>query len=220
MSKKLDQDLIEHACDKLGEAARRHVREGMGPASAARAAIRETQVLFPHDWRLAVQGDDREEEVEVWEIEHKRTYPCARILREPAPMIEYKSARSRGPRSSIRMIRGRQAALRDYNQLVLEKAEGPKGDANVQKFLEGFEFIRSDLLAGRTPEEAFDLSTSVKGAGRAFHDGAAAARSLYNSRRNMLGESGFEVPKSSEIARAESAQATKLARAYGIRLPD
>lgn len=220
MSKKIDQELIEHACDKLAEVARRHVQAGMGPASAARAAIRETQVLFPHDWRLAVQGDDREEEVEVWEVEHKRPVACARVSREPSPVLERKTSRSRGPRSSVRMIRGRQAALRDYNQLVLEKPEGPRGDANTQRFLEGFEFIRRDVLVGKTPEEAFDLSTSVKGAGRAFHDGAAAARSLYNSRRGTMGERGLEVPKAPEIAQAEGAQAAKLARAYGVRLPD
>lgn len=83
MSKKLDQDLIEHACEQLAKAARRRVREGMGPESAASAAIRETKALFPPDWQLAVQGGDEEEAVEVWEVEHKRTIPCARITREP-----------------------------------------------------------------------------------------------------------------------------------------
>jgi len=81
-ARELSQDLIEHACNQLGAAARRHVREGMGPASAGRAAIRETKALFPHDWHLAVQGDDSDVEVEVWEVEHKRTIPCARISRE------------------------------------------------------------------------------------------------------------------------------------------
>jgi hypothetical protein len=80
---RLDRDLIEHARSQLGAAARRRVREGMGPASAARAAIRETQALFPHDWRLGVQGDDSEEAVEVWEVEHKFPQPIARIEREP-----------------------------------------------------------------------------------------------------------------------------------------
>lgn len=81
----LDRDLIEHARRQLGDAARRHVREGMGPASAARAAIRETQALFPHDWRLAVQGDDNEEAVEVWEVEHKYGQPIARVSRAAGP---------------------------------------------------------------------------------------------------------------------------------------
>lgn len=85
MSKKLDQDLIEHACDQLGKIARRHVRAGMGPESAARAAIHETKALFPADWHLGVQGGDDEEAVEVWEVEHKRSFPCARISREPVP---------------------------------------------------------------------------------------------------------------------------------------
>jgi hypothetical protein len=85
VSKKLDQDLIEHACDQLGKIARRHVREGMGPESAARAAIRETRALFPPDWNLGVQGGDDEEQVEVWEVEHKRPFPIARVSREPVP---------------------------------------------------------------------------------------------------------------------------------------
>lgn len=79
---RLDQDLIDHACGQLGKIARQRVREGMAPASAARAAIRETKALFPHDWRLAVQGDDSEDSVEVWEVEHKRIEPCARVVRE------------------------------------------------------------------------------------------------------------------------------------------
>ena len=81
-AKQLDEDLIDHACSQLAKSARKHVREGMGPASAASAAIRETKALFPHDWRLAVQGDDREDSVEVWEVEHKREVPCARVVRE------------------------------------------------------------------------------------------------------------------------------------------
>ena len=86
-TKQLDQDLIEHACSQLGKAARKHVHAGMAPASAARAAIRETKDLFPVDWRLGVQGDDTEDEIEVWEVEHKRSIPCARITREPEPSL-------------------------------------------------------------------------------------------------------------------------------------
>lgn len=86
MSKQLDQDLIDHACSQLHRVARRFVQfQGMGPASAARKAIRETKSLFPADWHLAVQGDDDEEFVEVWEVEHKRTIPCARVSRETVP---------------------------------------------------------------------------------------------------------------------------------------
>lgn len=83
--RKLEQDLIDHACRQLAKAARRKVGEGLGPATAARAAIRETKSLFPSDWTLGVQGDDDEETVEVWEVEHKRTIPCARISRQPVP---------------------------------------------------------------------------------------------------------------------------------------
>ncbi len=87
-AKQLDRDLIHHACSQLAKAAERHVREGLGPESAARAAIRETKALFPADWQLAVQGDDTEEEVEVWEIEHKHATPIARISREPEPSVK------------------------------------------------------------------------------------------------------------------------------------
>lgn len=81
---KLDRDLIEHARDQLHATARRHVREGMGPESAARAAIRETKALFPPDWKLGVQGGDDEEKVEVWEVDHKYASPIATVrAREP-----------------------------------------------------------------------------------------------------------------------------------------
>src|SRR5512143_1869150 len=81
-TRQLDQDLIDHACSQLRKIARRHVSAGMSPASAAQAAIRETKALFPYDWRLAVQGGDNEDSVEVWEVEHKLNEPCARIERE------------------------------------------------------------------------------------------------------------------------------------------
>lgn len=85
MTKRLDCDLVEHAGKQLAAVARRHVRGGAGPASAARAAIRETQALFPLSWRLGVQGEDADDFVEVWEVEHKRSEPIARISREPEP---------------------------------------------------------------------------------------------------------------------------------------
>jgi hypothetical protein len=81
-AKQLDEDLIDHACNQLGKIARQRVREGATPASAAHAAIRETKALFPVNWRLAVQGGDDEDSVEVWEVEHKRNTPCAHIVRE------------------------------------------------------------------------------------------------------------------------------------------
>jgi hypothetical protein len=77
--KRLDRDLIEHARDQLDKIARRHVKAGKGPETAARLAIRETQLLFPHGWRLAVQGDDGDDHVEVWEVEHKFPSPIASI---------------------------------------------------------------------------------------------------------------------------------------------
>ena len=80
--KQLDADLIDHACAQLGKKARQHVREGMAPARAAEKAIRETKALFPPDWRLGVQGGDDEDQVEVWEVQHKLAQPCARVERE------------------------------------------------------------------------------------------------------------------------------------------
>jgi len=73
------KDLIEHACAQLVKRARQHVKTGVRPATAARLAIRETQTLFPYDWRLAVQGNDADDHVEVWEAAHKRSSPIASI---------------------------------------------------------------------------------------------------------------------------------------------
>lgn len=88
-AKELNRDLIEHARDQLSTAARKHVRAGMGPGSAANAAIRETKALFPPDWKLGVQGDDDEEFVEVWEVEHKYSTPIATVHAtvEPPPKL-------------------------------------------------------------------------------------------------------------------------------------
>jgi hypothetical protein len=80
-AQKLDQDLINHACRQLDKWARIKVGEGLSPASAARSAIHQTKPLFPADWRFAVQGDDSDDEVEVWEVDHKLPSPCARIKR-------------------------------------------------------------------------------------------------------------------------------------------
>jgi hypothetical protein len=102
----LDQDLLKHACVQLGEVARRHVRGGMGPASAARAAIRETKALFPHDWRLAVQGDDDEEDVEVWEVEHKYPVAIARI-RAHAPELVKLTSKQRDLLDALDLFPGR-----------------------------------------------------------------------------------------------------------------
>ena len=88
-AKELERDLIEHARDQLRAAARKHVRAGMGPRSAASAAIRETKTLFPPDWKLGVQGDDDDEFVEVWEVEDKDSSPIAtvRATAEPPPKL-------------------------------------------------------------------------------------------------------------------------------------
>lgn len=99
-AKQLDQDLIWHACGQLRKKAHQLVREGAGPATAAWAAIRETKALFPHDWRLAVQGDDDDEYVEVWEVEHKWSGPCAQVSREPPAERPPKAKRSSKTRSS------------------------------------------------------------------------------------------------------------------------
>ena len=80
--KHLDRDLIEYARDQLTKIAKRHVKAGSAPASAARMAIRETSALFPHGWRLAVQGDDHDDRVEVWEVDHKFSSPIASVDRD------------------------------------------------------------------------------------------------------------------------------------------
>lgn len=151
--------------------------------------------------------DDRQVAREVGEI--LAGGPAVDVSQGPAP---------RGsPRSSVRLVRSRRAAIRDYNRLVAERPEGPAGDEAARWFVQGFEFIRREVLAGRDPEQAHDLSTSVRGSPVAFHDGASAARSLYNSRRPELAAG---TPRSPEIARADRAQAERLAKAYHVRLPD
>ncbi len=83
----MNKPSIEQAARKLNEAARRHVAAGKGPESAARAAIRETQDLFPSDWKLGVQGDDDEDEVEIWEVDHKYGSPLGAVRRAvPKPI--------------------------------------------------------------------------------------------------------------------------------------
>ena len=77
--KQLDGELIDHACDQLSRAGQRYFESGFTAASAAERAIRETKTLFPSDWKLAVQGDNRDAYVEVWEVDHKRSSPCAHI---------------------------------------------------------------------------------------------------------------------------------------------
>ena len=75
----LDGELIDHACTQLSRAGKRYFEAGFTAASAAERAIRETKTLFPSDWKLAVQGDNRDAYVEVWEVDHKRLLPCAHI---------------------------------------------------------------------------------------------------------------------------------------------
>lgn len=82
--KRLDRDLIEHARDQLAKVARQYVASGTPPAAAAQRAIRETLALFPHGWRLAVQGDGDDDRVEVWEVEHKYPSPIAAVERRLA----------------------------------------------------------------------------------------------------------------------------------------
>ncbi len=79
MTNKVEWMKIEKACSLLRVAARRHVDSGMGPRSAALAAIAETKESFPQDWRLVVQGDDDEDIVEVWEVDHKYSAPIAGV---------------------------------------------------------------------------------------------------------------------------------------------
>jgi hypothetical protein len=89
-AKDLDQDLIKHAIKKLKEAAKRLIQhDRVGPETAAREAIRKTRELFPPDWKLAVQGDNTDDFVEVWEVEHKRSTPIARVEKYKPPRRAY-----------------------------------------------------------------------------------------------------------------------------------
>jgi hypothetical protein len=85
----IEDRLIEHARSQLAKAAQKHAKAGMPPARAARAAIRDTQGLFPAEWRFGVQGDDDDDLVEVWEVEHRWPSPIASVrrYRPPAPKL-------------------------------------------------------------------------------------------------------------------------------------
>lgn len=87
-ARELERDLVEHARAQLARAATRNVAGGMGPATAAAAAIRETKALFPPDWHLAVRGSDREELVEIWEVDHKYGQPLAEVWNAAADTDE------------------------------------------------------------------------------------------------------------------------------------
>lgn len=129
-SKALDKDLIDHACSQLGKKARQHVRDGMTPASAAEKAIRETKALFPPDWRLAVQGGDDEDEVEVWEVEHKLEQPCASVVRESEEEAQdrlIKAVKDRARTDADPNIR-RIAKWSDAKVLDILSAEMPEGE--------------------------------------------------------------------------------------------
>ena len=159
-ARELDDDLIDHACSQLAKAARKRVREGMGPASAASAAIRETKALFPHDWRLAVQGTDDDDSVEVWEVEHKRITPCARVVRETE-----EEARE----SLVTAVRDRARALSDPEAkrvaklprarllLILEAAMPETED---QAYRAAIAAVRCPAKAHATKRRAYDINPS------------------------------------------------------------
>jgi len=156
----LDADLIDHACSQLGKVARQRVREGMAPASAARAAIRETKALFPADWRLAVQGDDSDDSVEVWEVEHKRIEPCARVVRESEEeaverLVETVRTRARASADpdAKRVIKLPRARL----LLILEAAMPETED---QAYRAAIAAVRRPTKAHATKRRAYDINPS------------------------------------------------------------
>lgn len=129
-AKDLDKDLIDHACSQLGKKARQHVRDGMTPASASEKAIRETKALFPPDWRLGVQGDDTEDEIEVWEVAGKMEVPCARIVRETEDEAQeglVKAVKDRARTDADPNIR-RIAKWSDEKVLGILSVEMPEGE--------------------------------------------------------------------------------------------
>ena len=133
-AKQLDEDLIDHACSQLRKKARQHVREGMTPASAAEKAIRETKALFPPDWRLAVQGDDNDDEIEVWEVEHKSERACARIERESEEEVQdrlVKAVKDRARADKDPSIRG---IARWSNDKILDILQVAMPDGESEAF--------------------------------------------------------------------------------------
>lgn len=99
-----------------------------------------------------------------------------------------------GPRSSIRMVREREAARRDTRGLIAKPLLG-----GAEAFQRGYEFVHRDVLAGMAPEAAHDLSGSVRGESTAFRDGALAAQI-------HLGD------------HQDKSYAHRLAKAYGVDL--
>lgn len=205
------------------QAFREHDRPKVGSDRVGQGALgtwRHT-VTFTDDGDLVplasgARGNPWRRGPEQAAVEEAAAWPAP----PPAPSLGNHPPPTRGaPRSSVRSIRTRQAALRDYNDLVQERPQGPRGDQAARWFLEGFECVRGDVLRGYLPEEALDLSTSIRGVPVAFHDGARAARDLYNSRLPTHGARGDEVPKPAAMVAAERAQAEKLAKAYRVSLP-
>ena len=143
-TRRLDRDLIAHACARLTEVAEHHVRAGLGPANAARAAILETKMLFPADWRLAVQGDDDDAMVEVWEVEHKRTSPCAQVSREPVPARGTSKTRRAGAAR-----RGRS------HSTISDRARWLEGDPASWP-------VAMDAILSEQPEKAAEITRALK----------------------------------------------------------
>lgn len=119
-AKDLDKELINHACSQLSKKARQYVHDGMSPASAAEKAIRDTKALFPPDWRLGVQGDDTEDDVEVWEVEHKLHTPCAYIVRETQEEARERLVKAVKDRARVDKDPGIRAIARWPNYKILD----------------------------------------------------------------------------------------------------
>lgn len=138
-AKELDRDLIEHACEQLSKTAKRHLGAGMGPATAAWEAIRETKALFPADWNLAVQGDDDDEHVEVWEVDDKRTTVCAHVAKQSVDEIQkdlVTAVKQRARESSDPVVRAiakwSNAKLFDILESAMPETEGEAFRAAVE----------------------------------------------------------------------------------------
>ena len=151
----------------------------------------------------ALRKGDRQAEVTKWAetpafcyhrgmVTKKGAKSPAQLQREIDEALG--SPGSSGPRSSVRMVREREAARRDTRGLIAQPMLG-----GAEAFQRGYEFVHRDVLAGMTPEAAHDLSGSVRGESTAFRDGALAAQIHLGGHQ-------------------DKSYAHKLAKAYGVDL--
>jgi len=95
------------------------------------------------------------------------------------------------------------------------------GNARQRWFVKGFEFVRRDIVSGRTPDEAYDASsrTTRLDTPPAFSSGARAARHFYNGRLLLQKRASSSGMDAVTRARLDRDSAQELAREYDVQLP-